>query len=216
MRYLTETSPSGYYYFLFLGQQRAPKYIGVIGIAAGLSVFVPIACVAIIQISLVCRRRRRSATEVLVSSTSSSGSCDQADLPPYYSFLFGDTVRSISEIEFTTQNLDTGHSYANFCASVTQLSPRTGSEIYRRSQCGSTALCIPENQSVVSCSPVGLPDGPEVPEPGPKITSEAWHSRFPICTYQYLIKPFIKRFVIKLLCYNTPVVELVKGEAYFP
>ncbi|KAH3815890.1 hypothetical protein DPMN_144426 [Dreissena polymorpha] len=94
----------------------APQNICVIGIVARLSVFVPIACVAIFHISRVCRRRRRSATEVLVSGTSSSGSCDQADLPPSYSFLFGDTVRSISAIEFPSQNSDTGQSNASFNA----------------------------------------------------------------------------------------------------
>ncbi|XP_052214442.1 uncharacterized protein LOC127833302 [Dreissena polymorpha] len=156
-----------------------PTNIGVIGIAAGLSIVIPVICIAIMHIARVVKRRRRSASRALVSGTSSNESFSRADLPPTYSFLFGDTVRSISEIEFQSENADTGHSNASFSASVTQLSAGTGSQTYSSSRRGSTTLGIPESQSVVSLSPDGLPAGPEVPEPGPRRPSGAWRSRFP-------------------------------------
>ncbi|XP_052214384.1 uncharacterized protein LOC127833257 isoform X2 [Dreissena polymorpha] len=170
----------------------APPNIGVIGIVARLSVFVPIACVAIFHISRVCLRPRRSATEVLVSGNSSSGSCDQADLPPSYSFLFGDTVRSISAIEFRSQNSVTGQSNASLRASVTHLSSGTDSEAYSSIQRGATVLGIHENQSVVSLSPDALPSGPAAPEPGPRRQSEAERPRFPdmhISIYEIISRP---------------------------
>ncbi|KAH3812664.1 uncharacterized protein LOC127835062 [Dreissena polymorpha] len=161
----------------------------VIGIAAGLSVFVPIACVAIFHILRVCRRRRRSATEVLVSGTSSSGSCDQADLPPSYSFLFGDTARSTREIEFRSQNSDTGQSNASLRASGTHLSSGTDSEAYSSIQRGATVQGIHKNQSVISLSPDALPAVPAAAEPGPRRQFEAGRSRFPNMHISILSRP---------------------------
>ncbi|XP_045199478.2 uncharacterized protein LOC123553852 isoform X2 [Mercenaria mercenaria] len=75
----------------------APENLGVIGVAAGLSVIVPILCVAIMHIARLMKEHRNLSRQSLVGNSEQSVQTDLADLPPSYSFLFGeDTADSES------------------------------------------------------------------------------------------------------------------------
>ncbi|XP_052784800.1 uncharacterized protein LOC128220446 [Mya arenaria] len=67
-----------------------PPNIGVIGVAAGLSVIVPILCVAIMHVVRICRGRGiQSQQSAATENAEQSVQSDYSTLPPSYSFLFG-------------------------------------------------------------------------------------------------------------------------------
>ncbi|XP_052784441.1 uncharacterized protein LOC128220199 isoform X2 [Mya arenaria] len=67
-----------------------PPNLGVIGVAAGLSVIIPILCVAIMHVVRVCRGRSiQSQQSAATENAEQSVQTDNSNLPPSYSFLFG-------------------------------------------------------------------------------------------------------------------------------
>lgn len=68
----------------------APENLGVIGVAAGLSVIVPILCVAIMHVARLIKDRRNPRGQSLVGNSEQSVQTESSDLPPSYSVLFGE------------------------------------------------------------------------------------------------------------------------------
>ncbi|WAR28652.1 hypothetical protein MAR_014356 [Mya arenaria] len=93
--------------------------IGVIGAAAGLSVIVPILCVAIMHVVRICRGRgSQSQQSAATENAEQSVQTDYSNFPPSYSFLFGsDPDLRVSDVngndvpngDNSEANLEQGH-----------------------------------------------------------------------------------------------------------
>lgn len=72
-----------------------PENLGVIGVAAGLSVIVPIICVAIMHMARMIKDRRNQRGASSVGNSVRTGT---ADLPPSYSTLFGEDTTDAESV----------------------------------------------------------------------------------------------------------------------
>lgn len=142
----------------------ASENLGVIGVAAGLSVLVPILCVAIMHIVRLYRARRRQAAQSLVQNTEQSAQTETADLPPSYSVLFGDTIISRGQLTFT-------RSAGSFAISISD----SGGDIRVPPSNQATLQSIPEHQLLTDLSNEHSNTIPA--NAGRRTTS--WRRRFP-------------------------------------
>lgn len=138
----------------------APENLGIIGVAAGLSVLVPILCVAIMHIVRLYRARNRLGEGPPVLNTEQSAQTESADLPPSYAALFGDG----------TLGTDRANS-SRFAISI----PDSGGEI-QNSPSTQALQSIPENQMLTQVSE----DSPSNTVQSSQVRRvSSWRRRFP-------------------------------------
>ena len=95
-----------------------PPNLEVIGVAAGLSVIVPILCVAIMHVARKCRDRQEAHGDSLIPENSEQ-SVQTDDLPPSYSFLFPESPTQSTRVNSTDVPNSTSNSISNQNSSVT-------------------------------------------------------------------------------------------------
>lgn len=144
---------------------QAPENLGVIGVAAGLSIIVPILCVAIMHMIRLMKERRNGARQSLVGNSEMSVQTDSSDLPPSYSFLFGENNQ-----QSTHPPGSGGISHTGSSGDLRLHSTRLSS---------SSITSITDNHLNSNVSSQGLDDPQNAPSTSDHHVRTSWRSRFP-------------------------------------
>lgn len=147
-----------------------PENLGVIGVAAGLSVIVPILCVAIMHLIRLMKERRNGVRQSLMENPEVSVQTEASDLPPSYSILFGVSDENAAPVTSSSNQSSTTVSLTDSSGNIQLPSTRLSSN---------NLQSVTDSQTSSSSQPQGEVHSQTSQLPSDIQVRSAWRSRFP-------------------------------------